>query len=138
MHRLERIARFLRSAIAGGVATLADLAVIAFVVGVLGLPAAVANVPAALLGAVVQFFGNRRFAFRSTGDVRREAALFAATEAVTLALNVALYHLVVTHVRLGAAGAVVARAVLTNLVFVAWSYPAWKRVFVPPAAPSSP
>jgi putative flippase GtrA len=137
-----RFARFARSALAGGAATLVDLGVLGFAVGVLHATAAAANLPAALAGAVVQFIGNRRFAFRSKGPLGREAALFAATEAVTLALNVGLFHLVATLLAsrggvgaLGAAGAVVARALTTNLVFVAWSYPAWKRVFAPPSAP---
>ena len=51
------------------------------------------------------------------------ALLFAASEVVTLALNFFLYQLVVTRVALGPAGAVLARAVTTNLVFLLWSYP---------------
>jgi putative flippase GtrA len=131
LSRLARFARFARSALAGGAATLVDLGVIAVAVGLLHATPAAANVPAALAGAVVQFFGNRHFAFRSTGPLGRQVALFAVAEAVTLFLNVALFHLVATHVSLHAGGAVIARAATTNAVFVLWSYPAWKRIFAP-------
>jgi putative flippase GtrA len=128
-----RFATFLRSALTGGAATLADLAVIAFAVGVLHVRPTVANVPALLVGAVIQFFGNRSFAFRAHGGpLHRQAVLFALAEAVTLLLNGALYHAVATLFVLSTAGAVVARAITTNLVFVGWSYPVWKRVFAPP------
>ncbi|MFT3768969.1 MAG: GtrA family protein [Minicystis sp.] len=129
---LARFATFARSALTGGAATLVDLGVIAFAVGILHAPAAAANVPALLAGAGVQFVGNRHFAFRAgAGDVRRQAILFALTEAVTMLLNGALYHLVATHAALGPVGAVVARAITTNLVFVLWSYPVWSRIFQP-------
>lgn len=131
----SRLATFARSALTGGAATLADLAVIAFAVGVLRVPAAAANVPALFAGAVVQFLGNRHFAFRATsGDVRRQAVLFVLSEAVTMLLNGALYHVVVTQMTLGPMGAVVARAITTNVVFVLWSYPVWSRIFKPAMA----
>jgi putative flippase GtrA len=133
---LARLATFARSLLTGGAATLVDLGVIAFAVGVLRVPPAAANVPALLAGAAVQFVGNRHFAFRAgAGDVRRQAVLFAASEAVTMLLNAALYHAVVTRVALGPAGAVVARAITTNVVFLLWSYPVWSRIFRP-AAPA--
>lgn len=129
---LTRLATFARSALTGGAATLVDLAVIGLAVGVLHAPATAANVPALLAGAVVQFLGNRHFAFRAKGgDVRRQAALFALTEIVTLLLNGALYHVVATHFVLGAATAMLARAITTNAVFLLWSYPVWSRIFQP-------
>ncbi len=128
--RAARLATFVRSALTGGAATLVDLGVIAFAVGVLHLAPAVANAPALLAGAVVQFFGNRHFAFRgASGSLARQVALFLVTEAVTLLLNGVLYHLAVTHLSPGTAGAVLLRAVTTNLIFVLWSYPVWKRIF---------
>ncbi len=132
-----RFATFLRSALTGGVATLADLGVITFAVGVLHLRPTTANVPALLVGAIVQFFGNRSFAFRGQeGSLRRQAALFAITEAVTLILNGALYHAAATLFVLSTGGAVLARAITTNVVFLGWSYPVWRRVFAP-AVPSA-
>jgi putative flippase GtrA len=128
----SRLATFARSALTGGAATLVDLAVIAIAVGVLHAPARAANVPALLAGAIVQFVGNRHFAFRASGgDVKRQAALFALSEGVTMLLNGALYHVVATRMTLGPMGAVIARVVTTNLVFVLWSYPVWSRIFRP-------
>jgi putative flippase GtrA len=135
--RAARFATFLRSALTGGAATLVDLAVIGAAVGLWHLSPAAANAPALLAGATVQFFGNRHFAFRARGgQLGRQAALFALAEAVTLALNFALYNAVVSRIALGAAGAVLTRAVTSNLVFVLWSYPVWKRIFQPAARPA--
>lgn len=132
---LPRLKTFLRSAITGGAATLADLAVVAVAVGLLHASPKAANIPALLVGAVVQFFGNRHFAFRAaSGKIERQAALFAATEAVALALNAALYHAVASAIPLSTAGAVAARAVTTNAVFLLFSYPVWRRVFRPAPA----
>ncbi len=131
----KRSATFARSALAGGFATLVDLGVIAFAVGVLHLSPAAANAPGLLAGAVAQFFGNRCFAFQGrSGGLGRQAGLFVIAEVVTMALNWALYNTVVTHVALGAPGAVLVRAITTNLVFVLWSYPVWKRIFQPVTA----
>ena len=133
----QRLATFARSALTGGAATLVDLGVIGVAVGLLHLAPAAANAPALAAGAVVQFFGNRHFAFRGgSGSLARQVALFAVTEAVTLLLNFFLYHLVVTHVALGAGGAVLVRAITTNAVFVLWSYPVWKRIFQPAPRPA--
>ncbi len=129
-----RLATFVRSALAGGAATLADLVVLGVAVGVLHVTPRVANLPALLVGAAVQFLGNRHFAFRAgKGPLGRQALLFALGEAIALVLNAALYDGVARLVPLSAAGAVMARAVTTNVVFLAWSYPVFKRVFRAPA-----
>ena len=71
-----------------------------------------------------------------------QAVLFVATEAVTVLLNAALYQAVASQLPLTLTTAVLARIVTTNLVFLLWSYPVWKRVFKPgiggalPAAPT--
>jgi len=130
MRSLERAATFLRSAVAGGAATLADLACLGLLVGVVGLSPRAASLPALLVGAAVQFFGNRHFAFRAaSGSLRRQVGLFALTEVVAFALNAALYDAAARALPLGAASAVLVRAVTTNAVFLLWSYPVWRRVF---------
>jgi putative flippase GtrA len=135
---VARFATFARSLVTGGAATIADLAVIAFATAVLHLDPRAANVPALLAGAVVQFFGNRHFAFRaSTGKVHRQALLFAGSELVTMALNALLYQAVATRWTLTPASAVLARAITTNLVFLLWSYPVWRRVFAAEKAPAT-
>jgi putative flippase GtrA len=129
---LTRFATFLRSLVTGGMATLADVGALAFAVGVLHASPSKASVPALLVGAAVQFFGNRYFAFRAArAPMANQALLFVATEAVTMVLNAALYQAVASHLPLTLTTAVIARIVTTNLVFLLWSYPVWKRVFKP-------
>jgi putative flippase GtrA len=127
-----RFATFLRSLLTGGAATLADLATLAFAVGVLHASPAAASLPALVVGAAVQFVGNRYFAFRAgRAPVARQAVLFVASEAVTMLLNAVVYQAVASHLPLTLTTAVLARIVTTNLVFLLWSYPVWKRVFQP-------
>lgn len=134
---LARFATFLRSLLTGGMATLADVGALAFAVGVLHISPARASVPALLVGAAVQFFGNRHFAFRAAhAPMANQAFLFVVAEAVTMALNAALYQAVTILVPLTLTTAVIARVITTNLVFLLWSYPVWKRVFKPGIAGS--
>ena len=130
--------RMLRSALAGGAATLADMGVLAVLVGVVGVSARVANVPALLVGALVQFFGNRHFAFEAkSGSLSRQAGLFALAEVVTLLLNGVGYDLVARAVPLGTASALATRAAISFAVFGLWSYPVWRRIFQTPV-PDTP
>jgi putative flippase GtrA len=134
---LTRFATFLRSLLTGGAATLADVGALAFAVGLLHASPAAASVPALLVGAAVQFFGNRYFAFRAArAPLANQALLFVATEAVTMLLNAVLYQAVAARLPLTLITAVIARIITTNLVFLLWSYPVWKRVFKPELAPS--
>lgn len=127
-----RLMTFARSLLTGGAATLTDLAVLAFAVGVLHVAPRIASLPALFAGAVVQFFGNRHFAFRAKrGALSRQATLFVITEAIALALNGLLFNAVATSFPLTTSTALVARAITTNVVFLAWSYPVWRRVFRP-------
>ena len=129
----RRWARWLelgRSALTGAAATLADLAVIALLVGALGVSARVANLPALLVGAAVQFVGNRHFAFAGApGSLRRQLVLFTLAEVVALTLNGVLYDLVARQIALGAVGAVLLRVLVSGAVFIGWSYPVWRRIF---------
>jgi putative flippase GtrA len=123
-------AAFARSALAGAAATIADLAVLGLCVG-LGMDARHANVPALLVGATVQFVGNRHWAFDAArGGLRRQLVLFALAEVVTLALNAFFFDLVDRAIVLGALGALVTRTLVSAVVYVGWSYPVWKRIFV--------
>ena len=77
-----------RGALVGVVATVVDLGVLQLLIVGCGLGPGAANAPALLAGLLVQFFGNKHFAFRDTsGASRRQGAHFAAVEAVTFALN---------------------------------------------------
>jgi putative flippase GtrA len=122
----------LRSFLAGAAATLADLAVLGTCVAILGMSPRLASLPALVAGGVVNFFGNRHFAFRArSGSLRRQAILYAVTELVALALNGLLYDAVVRNVHPNAIGAMIVRLITTHVVFVAFSYPIWRKVFRP-------
>lgn len=107
-----------------------DLASLALMVA-LGVPARGANLPSLLLGAVVQFVGNRRFVFARArdGSLARQLVLFALTEVVALGLNALVYDLVAQRVLLGVSSAVLVRVAVSSAVFLGWSYPVWRRVF---------
>jgi putative flippase GtrA len=131
----DRAGTFARSTLVGALATLVDLGVVALLVGALHVAPRAANLPALLAGAVVQFVGNRAFAFRATsGPLARQVALFALAEAGAFALNGVLFHVVAGWVARGVVGAVAARAITTNAVYVFYSYPVWRRVFRPAPA----
>lgn len=118
---------FLRSTLVGAAATLGDLAALTLLVEVFGLLPAVANVPALLLGVGVQFAGNKWFAFQNRSrDYVRQGLQFAAVEAGTIALNAIAFHVLVTATPIPYA---IARLLGTALVYVAFSYPLWKRIF---------
>jgi putative flippase GtrA len=130
--------RFLRAALAGGAATLVDLAVLALLVSGFGFAPRVANVPALVAGGIVNFLGNRHFAFRAGhGPLVKQAVGYSVVEVVALALNGVLFDLAMVMLRglphapaLAYAGV---RLVTSHLVFLAWSYPLWRLVFRTPA-----
>lgn len=119
--------RMLRSMLVGLAATLADLAALTALVELCGVVPTIANVPSLLVGAMVQFLGCRSFVFPKN-DARWIAQLvgFAAAEAGTLTLNGILFFLLV---RFSLVPYALARPLGTFLVFVGFSYPAWKRIF---------
>ena len=121
----------LRALLAGGAATLADIAVLALLVSLVGLSPRVASIPALAVGGVVNFLGNRHFAFRaSRGSLARQAVLYALVELAALAANGILFDVVMRLLPHGLAWAYVpVRLVTSHLVFLAWSYPLWRLVF---------
>ncbi len=135
---LARLITFARSLVAGAAASLVDLVVLAALVGLLGVSGRVANLPALLAGGLVQFLGNRHFAFNAAaGSLKRQVALFAVTEVVTLSLNGVLFDWAARQTDLSWLGAIGVRSVISFLVFVSWSYPVWRHVFrVPPERPA--
>lgn len=128
--------RVLRALLAGGAATLADLAVLALLVTACGLAPRVASIPALLVGGVVNFLGNRHFAFRAShGSLARQAVLYAVVELAALAANGLLFDVVMRLLPHGLAWAYVpVRLVTSHVVFLAWSYPLWRLVFRAPRA----
>jgi putative flippase GtrA len=125
-----RLFQLVRAGIAGGAATLVDLGVLALLVSGFGLSARLASVPALLAGGVANFIGNRHFAFRAReGSLVRQAVLYTVIEVVALALNGALYELVLRTHPAFAPAYVWVRLCTSHLVFLCWSYPLWNRVF---------
>lgn len=123
--------RVVRALLAGGAATLSDLAVLAALVSLVGLDARVASIPALLAGGVVNFLGNRHFAFRAArGSLAKQAALYAVVEIAALAANGVLFDVVMRLLPPRLAWAYVpVRLVTSHVVFLAWSYPLWRLVF---------
>jgi len=128
--KLERLKTMLRSGVAGAAATGADLATLSLLVGVGHWDPRSASIPALLVGGVVNFVGNRRYAFDAReGSVARQVVGYSAVEGAALALNGVLYDAVLRWVPHAADFYWLVRIVTTNIVFVAWSYPLWQRVF---------
>jgi putative flippase GtrA len=123
--------RVLRALLAGGAATLADVAVLALLVSAFGLAPRFASIPALVVGGVVNFLGNRHFAFRATsGSLAKQAVLYAVVELAALAANGVLFDVVMRLLPPGLAWAYVpVRLVTSHVVFLAWSYPLWRLVF---------
>jgi putative flippase GtrA len=124
--------RLLRSAGAGGVATLVDLASLTAMVSLLHLSPRAASVPALTLGSIAMFFGQKHFVFRSRargGRVAREVVLFAIVQLVGLALNAVLYDGLLRASPLATHWYVAARLLTTNVVWLGFSFPTWHYVF---------
>jgi putative flippase GtrA len=127
---LEALFRLARAGLAGASATLVDLGVLALLVSGLGVSARLASLPALVVGGVANFLGNRHFAFRAReGSLVRQAVLYTVVEGVALALNGALYDLVLRTHPETAHAYVLVRLCTSHLVFLCWSYPLWNRVF---------
>ena len=120
-------AKLARSAVVGIVATVADMVILGALVEGLHVAKAWANVPALSVGLLVQFLGNKFWAFddRSPALVR-QGSLFLLVECGAFALNVGLFHV------LGVLAGLpwwLARAASSSAVYFGFSYPLWGYVF---------
>jgi putative flippase GtrA len=130
----RRIAQLLRAGVAGVAATASDLVTLALLVSVFHVDARLASVPALVVGGVVNFLGNRHYAFRAgRGDAGKQAAGYTAVEVVALALNGLLYDTVMRLVPAARPLYWLVRLITSHAVFLGWSYPLWRRVFAVPA-----
>jgi len=135
---MERVLRLLRAGIAGVAATLVDVGTLALLVSVLHWDARAASLPALVAGGVANFVGNRHFAFRAArGSLAKQAVLYTLVELIALALNALLYDAVLRAWPHTAHAYWLVRLATSHLVFLAWSYPLWNRVFVEREAPAS-
>src|SRR5687768_8470058 len=113
------LARPLRAIVAGGAATLVDLAILFVLVSFVGLAPRVANVPSLLAGAIVGFTANRHFVFRAGhGSLPKQAALYLIVELLSLALNGVLFDLAMRLLAAHPSLYVPARLVTSHIVFL--------------------
>jgi putative flippase GtrA len=95
----------------------------------LGASPRVASIPALVLGALVQFVGNKRFAFRDRSpDWAGQSLQFAGVEMLGFAANAIIFDLLVAHT---AVPYLVARCLGSFFVYVAICMPLWTRIFTP-------
>jgi putative flippase GtrA len=134
--RLADVVRLLRAGAAGLAATAVDLGVLALLVSGLHVDARLASIPALIAGGVANFVGNRHFAFRGDGaergDLARQALGYTLVEVIALALNGILYDTTLRLFPAATSAYWAVRLVTSHLVFLAWSYPLWRRVFRAP------
>jgi putative flippase GtrA len=124
------LARLVRSAGAGALASGVDLASLTALVSLAGLSPRAASVPALVLGCIVMFYGQKLWAFRAHGSrIGREALLFSLVQIGGLVLTALLYELAMRTTPLAAQHYVVVRLITTNLVWIGYSFPLWHLVF---------
>lgn len=122
---------FGRSALVGLLATVADLGVLWLLIEGAGAAPGLANVPGLIAGLLLQFVGNKYFAFADRSPLTpSQVGRFAAVEAVTFALNLAAFHLLAVCLGLPF---VVSRLAGEGLVYVGYSSPRWRRIFAAPS-----
>ncbi len=130
------LARLVRSAGAGALASGADLASLTALVSLAGLSPRAASVPALVLGCVVMFYGQKLWAFRArAGRVGREAILFVLVQIGGLVLTALLYELAMRASAAAVQHYVLVRLITTNLVWLGYSFPMWHLVFKPSSEP---
>ena len=117
----------LRSGSIGIAATLADVIALSLLVEVAGFEPRVANVPALLVGVLIQFLGNKLFAFADRSNAwARQGVMFALVECGALALNTIFFDIVVAS---GVVPYLVARFLVQGIVYFGFSMPLWSRIF---------
>ncbi len=111
----------------GAVATGTDLAVLTLLASGMHLGPRAASFPALATGIVVQFVGNKLFAFEDHSKRwAGQAALFLAVEAIGLAANLVLFDVAV---RALAIPYLFVRLLTTNAVYFGICLPLWSRIF---------
>ena len=120
--------QILRSALAGTAGGLVDLAVLVGLVEMTRLAPAVATLISALVGACINFFLNRGWAFRSRGPILKQGSLYAAATAVWVVLSAIAVHACLAVVRVPY---LVARIVADAAVFLTWGFPSSRWIFRP-------
>ena len=122
--------KMLAAGVSGGAATVMDVSTLVLLVQH-GTPVALAAFVACAAGAVVCFTLNKYIAFRDRSRITWQQlgrfGLVAVTTAVLMALSMELFA-----VKLGVPY-LLAKVICAVLVFVAWGYPAQRRLVFEPA-----
>jgi putative flippase GtrA len=122
--------RLFRSALAGGLATIADLAVLTGLVSLAGWTARAASAPALISGGLVAFVTQKRFAFQTKGgSIVRQAAQFALVQLGSALLTGVFYDVVLRLAPSLTSVYVVVRLITSNLVWLGFSFPLFHFVF---------
>jgi putative flippase GtrA len=126
--------RLLRSGGAGALAAGTDLATLTVLCELCGVSPRAASVPALTLGTIAMFFAQKYLAFQSRATPSgRELVLFALVQAGGYGLTLVGYDAALQFVPWLAGHYVIARMIVTNLVWLAYSFPLWHCVFRPHA-----
>ena len=124
---------FVKSLIAGAAATLADIATFAALHHALGVDKNLAFWPAQVVGGIVNFIGNRRFAFQAQGgSLASQMVPFFGVTVISWVLTWALFHFTVELAEPYLLPDFV-KLIASNAVYLGFSYPMFKRVFRDPA-----
>jgi len=131
--------RLARSGGAGALAAGADLLTLTVLSELFAVEPRIASAPALTLGTIVMFFGQKYLAFRSSGrPSTRELVLFALVQAGGYGITLAAYDCALRFVPWFEVHYVLARLIVTNLVWLGYSFPLWHWVFRPRAVDKTP
>jgi putative flippase GtrA len=124
---LQRLWILFRSCLVGLLATASDLGSLMLLIHGAGWPKRAANIPSLMPGLLIQFIGNKYFAFEDRSKaIVKQGSLFLVIEAAAFGLNVLLFDLLLT---LTPIHEVPARLLGTNIVYLGFSFPLWS-IFV--------
>jgi putative flippase GtrA len=131
------LARLIRSGGAGAIAAGSDLLTLTLLVQAFEVSPRVASVPALVLSAIIMFFGQKYLAFQSNGKPSlREVWLFALVQIGGLVVTAFLFDLLLRSVPLSSKHYVISRMIVTNAVWLGYSFPLWHLVFRKPGSPA--
>ena len=131
--RVMQLREMIRAGFGGVAATATDVSMLVLLVKHLHTPVAAATFIAAACGAAVGFAFNKYIAFRDRSPLHiKQLVRFACVAVATALLMAGAMQLFA--VKLGAP-LLVAKLICSALVFVAWTYPAQRRIVFRRARP---